>query len=329
MKEGAGWRRLDAVVPAALDGERVDRVVSLLTGASRRVAAEAVRAGTVLVDGRPVADRSAPLKSGQRLQGVVADVGGAAPAPDASVPVHVIHEDDDLVVVDKPPGLVVHHGAGRSGGTLVDGLLARFPDLAELARQGVGDPSRPGIVHRLDKGTSGLLVVARTPRAVASLTAQLRRHTADRRYVALVAGTVADDRGRIDAPIGRSTRRPDRMAVTPSGRPARTNYVVRARYHDPVPVTLLEAALDTGRTHQVRVHLAALHHPVIGDDRYGDARARPPALVPALGLDRLFLHAWRLTIEHPAGGERTWESDLPADLVATLAELGPGQPAGT
>ena len=312
---------IDVVVPAALDGQRADRVVSLLTGAPRRVAAEAVRSGTVLVDGRPVAERSTPLRSGQRLQCAIVDAGPPVPGPDPSVHFEVVYADDDLVVVDKPPGLVVHHGAGRRGGTLVDGLLARFPDLSELSRAGMVDPTRPGIVHRLDKGTSGLLVVARTARAFESLSAQLRQHRAERRYLALVAGTVAADRGQVDAPIGRSTRRPDRMAVTPSGRAARTNYTVRRRYDEPVPVTLLEAALDTGRTHQVRVHLAALHHPVIGDDRYGDARARPPALVKVLGRERLFLHAYRLTVEHPDDGEMTWESELPADLAGTLAAL--------
>ena len=321
MKEEAASSAIDVVVPAALDGQRADRVVSLLTGAPRRVAAEAVRSGAVLVDGRPVADRSMPLRSGQRLQCAVFDWSPSAPGPDPSVRFGVVYADDDLLVVDKPPGLVVHHGAGRRGGTLVDGLLARFPDLGELAGAGVGDPTRPGIVHRLDKGTSGLLVVARTPRAFESLSAQLRHHRTQRRYLALVAGTVAVDRGQVDAPIGRSTRRPDRMAVTPSGRAARTDYTVRRRYGGPVPVTLLEAALDTGRTHQVRVHLAALHHPVIGDDRSGDARARPPALLEVLGRERLFLHAWRLTVEHPADGEMTWESELPADLAATLALL--------
>jgi 23S rRNA pseudouridine1911/1915/1917 synthase len=317
---------VDVEVPAALDGQRVDRVVALLTGVPRRVATEAVRAGSVLVDGRPVADRSTPLRSGQRLQCTVDAAGPAGPAPDASVGFGVVYEDDALVVVDKPPGLVVHHGAGRGGGTLVDGLLARYPELTELARDGVGNPGRPGIVHRLDRGTSGLLVVARTAEAFRSLSDQLRTHRAERRYLALVAGTVAADVAEIDAPVGRSTRRPDRMAVTPSGRPARTGYAVQARYDHPLPVTLLEAKLETGRTHQVRVHLAAVGHPVIGDDRYGAARARPPALVAALGSDRLFLHAFRLTVDHPDGRSMTWESPLPADLVETLAALGARRP---
>jgi len=222
-------------------------------------------------------------------------------------------------VVDKPAGLVVHHGAGHGGGTLVDGLLARFPELADLAAAGTGDAARPGIVHRLDKGTSGLLVVARTPEAFRSLSGQLRAHTAGRHYRALVAGTVDDDAGVVDAPIGRSPRQPTRMAVTRGGRPARTAYRVVGRYREPWEATLVEATLDTGRTHQVRVHLAAIGHPVFGDDRYWGNRPRPADVRTLLTPGRLFLHACRLSLDHPASGERrTWESPLPPDLDAVL-----------
>ncbi|HLX89815.1 MAG TPA: pseudouridine synthase [Acidimicrobiales bacterium] len=164
-------------------------------------------------------------------------------------------------------------------------------------------------------------MVARSPRGFESLTRQMRGHAADRRYLALAVGIVEPRQGTIDAPIGRSARRPDRMAVRASGRPARTSYEVRTWYHTPVAVTLLEAALDTGRTHQVRVHLAALRHPVVGDDRYGGALARPAALVSMLGAGRVFLHAWKLAVDHPDGRRLSWESPVPADLGAVLESL--------
>lgn len=312
---------VDIEVPATLDGERIDRTVALLTGVPRRVAAELVTTGAVRVDGVPVTTRSTALRTGQRLEIFVPAPEGAGPRPDPTVSFGVVYEDDDLVVVDKPAGLVVHHGAGHRQGTLVDGLVARFPDLVALGEAGIGDPARPGIVHRLDKGTSGLLVVARSSAAFATLSEQLREHRAERRYVALVAGTVRDDQGIVDAPIGRSARRPDRMTVRAGGRPARTRYTVRTRFDEPVPATLLEATLDTGRTHQVRVHLAALGTPVVGDDRYGETRARPRALVDLLTPGRLFLHAWRLSVDHPDGRRLSWESPVPADLERVLAAL--------
>jgi 23S rRNA pseudouridine1911/1915/1917 synthase len=178
-------------------------------------------------------------------------------------------------------------------------------------------------VHRLDKGTSGLLVVARTADAYVSLSGQLRAHTAGRHYRALVAGTVEDDAGVVDAPIGRSPRQPTRMAVTRGGRPARTAYTVVARYREPLEATLVEATLDTGRTHQVRVHLAAIGHPVFGDDRYWGTTGRPEAALGLLFPGRLFLHACRLSLDHPGSGERSsWESPLPPDLDDVLRRQG-------
>jgi len=321
VTEEAGLTSLDVRVPAALDGQRVDRALSMLSGMSRRSAAEVVAGGGVLVDGRPVRTRSTTLRQGQRLEAMVSQAPSDRPQADPSVGFSVVYADDDLVVVDKPAGLVVHHGAGHRGGTLVDGLLARFADLAELAESGVGDPSRPGIVHRLDKGTSGLMVVARSAAGFEALSAQLRAHRAERRYLALVTGIVPADRGQVDAPIDRSWRHRDRMTVRAGGRPARTGYLVQARYRSPVPATLIEARLETGRTHQVRVHMSAIGHPVVGDQRYGGARALPRPLVERLGSDRLFLHAWRLTVEHPDGRVLSWESPLPADLEDTLSLL--------
>jgi 23S rRNA pseudouridine1911/1915/1917 synthase len=309
------------VVSAALDGARVDRVVALLSGLPRRTVADLVEAQGVRLDGRTVTTRSTTVHTGQRLEVDAHREEIDVPQPDPSVAFTVVHEDTELIVVDKPAGLVVHHGAGHHGGTLVDGLLARFPDLARLSEAGGGDPDRPGIVHRLDKGTSGLLVVARTPDAYRSLSKQFRAHSAGREYLVLAAGTVEADEGTVDAPIGRSTRQRTRMAVTARGKEARTEYRVITRFSDPVPCTLLEARLDTGRTHQVRVHFAAIGHPVIGDERYGRAAARPRPIVAALAPGRMFLHAFRLSLDHPSGGRATWDAPPPKDLTDLLASL--------
>ena len=315
---------LDVVIPPALGGTRLDRAVALLGGLSRRAVADLVSAGAVDLDGRAAPTRATPVRPGQRLVVRLPVPGPAGPEPDPGVRFTVVHEDEALVVVDKPAGLVVHRGAGHSGGTLVDGLVARYPDLVVSAAGGeLGDPARPGIVHRLDKGTSGLLVVARRPDAYRSLSRQLSTHSAGRAYVALVVGALPDEEGVVDAPIGRSTRRRTAMAVRAGGRPARTGYVVRERFATPVVATLLDARLDTGRTHQIRVHLAAIGHPVVGDDRYGAGAARPPELVGGLAAGRLFLHAGELTVEHPDTAERvTWRAPLPPDLDAVLAVLG-------
>ena len=326
-----------AVVPAALDGERVDRALCTLTGLSRRAAAELVSAGDVSIDGSVVLQRSRKVYEGERLEvpddriaetglGPMSGSGTETGAGDGiRVAFTVVHEDEHLIVVDKPPGLVVHHGAGHRGGTLVDGLLERFPDLAGLAARmaasGSGDPSRPGIVHRLDKGPSGLMVVARTEAAAASLSEQLRTRQAGREYLALVAGLLVHDSGVVDAPVGRSARVATRMAVTPKGRQARTGYRVLERLEGPPECSLIEAKLETGRTHQVRVHMAAIGNPVGGDDRYGD-RYRTMAIIsgvhPPLEPGRLFLHAHRLTVDHPVGGRVSWNSQLPPDLEAVL-----------
>jgi 23S rRNA pseudouridine1911/1915/1917 synthase len=212
--------------------------------------------------------------------------------------------------VDKPAGLVVHPGAGHRDGTLVGGLLARFPELAS-----VGAPARPGIVHRLDRGTSGLLVVARTPAAFDDLVTQLSARTVERRYVAVVLGVPAPRSGVVDAPIGRSPRDPTRMAVAATGRPARTHYRVEQAFEQPVVAARLACRLETGRTHQVRVHLSAIGHPVVGDARYGGDR-------PALPAPRPCLHAARLGFRHPSTGEEmAFEAPLPRDLEAVLAGL--------
>ncbi|HUR18003.1 MAG TPA: RluA family pseudouridine synthase [Acidimicrobiales bacterium] len=306
---------MKAVVPGALDGERVDRAVAVLTGLPRSEVASLVAGGAIRIGDAPVSSRSRRVAEGDELEVVLPEGAGApdpGPEADSSVEVAVVHEDGDLIVVDKPAGLVVHAGAGHRTGTLVHGLLARFPDLAAI---GAGEAARPGIVHRLDKGTSGLLVVARTASAYEDLVEQLRRRAVERVYVTLVCGRVDAPAGLIDAPVGRGVRDPTRMAVTAGGKEARTRYRVEARFSEPVPVSLLECRLETGRTHQVRVHLAAIGHPVVGDTRYRGVRTQ-------LVLGRPFLHATRLSFDHPTTGERlAFSSPLPDDLQTLLSEL--------
>ena len=310
-------------VPPALAGERLDRAVALLWRCSRADAAALVAAGAVQINGTVCTGRAARLAEGDELA-VAADAlarsrPAGPPQAEEDIDVPVVHEDDHVVVVDKPAGLVVHPGAGRVGGTLCGGLLARYPEMAT-----VGDPTRPGIVHRLDAGTSGLLVAARTAEAYESLAGQLAERTVQRCYEAVCWGEVSDDRGIIDAPVGRSGRRPTQMAVTERGRPARTSYEVRRRYRSPAPVTHVACRLETGRTHQIRVHLAAIGHPVVGDDAYGgSSRSRTPGAVPpGLRLGRPALHAALLGFRHPADGRPvTFEAPLPADMSGLLEGL--------
>jgi 23S rRNA pseudouridine1911/1915/1917 synthase len=310
---------IDEVVPGTLDGERVDRAVALLTGLTRAEVNSLIDDGAVVLDGRTVAVRGRRVRSGQTLAVTVPPIVSVevAPAPDPAVAFSVVHADADVIVVDKPAGLVVHPGAGNRTGTLVHGLLARYPDLAGQFEPGAED--RPGIVHRLDKGTSGLLVVARTAEARRSLVAQLVDHSLRRVYDTLVVGTVDSDEGVVDAPLGRSGRDPTRITVDAGGRASRTLYRVESRYTSPGPATLLECRLETGRTHQIRVHLAAIGHPVVGDDRYGrDAVRQFGGWRPPAG--RPFLHARQLAFIHPRSAELvTFEVPLPADLAEVLA----------
>jgi 23S rRNA pseudouridine1911/1915/1917 synthase len=301
----------DAELPEALAGERLDRVVAMLCDVPRRVAGELIDAGEVAVDGQVRTRRADRIEVGQRVTLQVPEPeGDLVVEADAAVEVRVVHEDDDVVVVDKPAGLVVHPGAGNPTGTLVHGLLARYPEIAH-----VGEPFRPGIVHRLDRDTSGLLVVARTAAAHAGLTEALHDRTVTRRYRTLVWGHLSEPRGQVDAPIGRSTKDPTKMGVVVGGREARTGYEVVRRYDDPVEVTELVCHLETGRTHQIRVHLQAIGHAVVGDTRYGGARQR-------LAAPRQLLHAEHLAFAHPVTGVPVEaDSPLPADFAEVLAQL--------
>lgn len=299
---------IDEVVPAALDGERLDRIVALIADVSRSDATTMIAAGGASVDGVVAKSGKVRLVEGQQVS-----VDPAArptvppPAPDPTVEFGVVHVDDSVIVIDKPAGLVVHPGAGNADGTLVNGLLARYPEIAT-----VGETVRPGIVHRLDAGSSGLLVVARTQDAADMLIAQFADHSATRRYEALVWGVPDAPHGIIDGPIGRDRGDPLKMAVVANGRYARTDYRVIGSYSSPAVVSRLECRLETGRTHQIRVHLASIKHPLVGDPTYSQRR-------PMLGLTRPFLHAAELAFEHPTTGERvTFHSPLAADLRAWL-----------
>jgi len=303
---------IEEVIPAALSGERLDRVVALMAGCSRSEAQQLLALGAVNVDGETQSVGKLRLVQGQSVT-VQPDLlpGPQAPVADSSVHFTVVHADEHLIVVDKPAGLVVHPGAGNPDGTLVNGLLARFPEIAE-----VGESHRPGIVHRLDLGTSGLLAVARTERAYHDLVDALASRDVGRVYLALVWGHLANPHGVIDAPIGRDHRDPMRMAVVVDGKPSRTRYKVLREFRDPTEASLLECRLESGRTHQIRVHLSAIGHPVVGDAVYGGVR---------YGIDppRPFLHAMRLELEHPVTRESmSFESPLPSDLASVLEALG-------
>jgi 23S rRNA pseudouridine1911/1915/1917 synthase len=280
---------------------RLDAVVATLTGAPRADVQRAIEAGTVLVDGatRPKAYR---LRGGERLS---IELPGDEPLAAESPGVPVRYEDADVLVVAKPAGLVTHPTEAHRGGSLVNRLLGMGVELAPA-----GGALRPGIVHRLDAGTSGLVLVAKTDRAYDALRGLFRTHAVDRRYVALVRGSVADDVFDVDAPLG---RRAARVVVDRAeGRAAETAFSVLERLPRS---TLVEAVPRTGRTHQIRVHLAAIGHPILGDRAYGGAGGE----ATALGLVRPFLHARGLAFEHPFTGERVViEEPLPDELVGVL-----------
>jgi 23S rRNA pseudouridine1911/1915/1917 synthase len=287
-------------VPKSAAGERLDRfLASLPDVGSRGVAERILEAGGVLVDGRELG-KSHRLTGGEQLEFEPPERGTAELAPEV-MDLSIAYEDEHLVVVDKPAGLVVHPAPGHATGTLVHGLLAH-----EISG---GDAERPGIVHRLDRDTSGLMVVARTEEAHRRLEQLVRRRALERGYLALVVGRPRSRRGRIEAPIGRDRRDPMRHSLdTDTPRDAVTHFelVELLPRH-----ALLEIRLETGRTHQIRVHLAAVGLPVAGDRVYGRPRE--------LGLERQFLHAARLAFPHPFSGETVeTESPLPPDLVATL-----------
>jgi 23S rRNA pseudouridine1911/1915/1917 synthase len=283
-------------------GLRLDQALArLLPDESRSRLARLIEEGHVTVDGVPAASRR-KVKSGEVVDVALAERPVDAAFLPEAIELSVVHEDDDLVVVDKPAGLVVHPGSGNWEGTMLNALLHHAPVTGGLPRA--------GIVHRLDKDTSGLLVVAKTEPAQADLVRQLQARSVKRTYLALARGRV-ERAGSVDAPIGRHPVRRTRMAVVAGGKPAITHYRVREAFANH---TLLECELETGRTHQIRVHLAEIGHPIEGDPAYAGRRSGM--------IDRQALHAWKLAFVHPrTGAALSFESPLPADFRMLLERV--------
>ncbi|MHB0915476.1 MAG: RluA family pseudouridine synthase [Thermoleophilia bacterium] len=314
----SGPERLNIRVSAEEEGTRLDKLLSTAPAiGSRTVAQRMIAAGQVTVDGER-RSKNYQVRAGEAVAAEVPAVPDSTLEPE-SMKLDIPFEDEYLLVVDKPPGIVTHPARGHATGTLVHGLLAH--------RIAGGDsPQRPGIVHRLDKDTSGLMVVARDSEAHRRLAAMFARHEVERTYLALVHGTFATREGTVDAPVGRDSSRRKQMSVaTQQGREAVTHFRVvdswagdgvKPRGKGSSGFSLLEVRLETGRTHQIRVHLAAIGHPVAGDGTYGQRR-------DVLGVGRQFLHSARIRFEHPLTGETIeLESPLPPDLQAALDRLG-------
>ncbi|MGC9522164.1 MAG: RluA family pseudouridine synthase [Anaerolineae bacterium] len=301
------------VLEVEADGERVDRYVAdRLSALSRTAVQRLIDEGQITVDGERI-QTSHRLRAGERIV-----VHIPAPEPvelqPEPIPLDVLYEDADLIVVNKPAGMVIHPGAGHRSGTLVNAILAHCPDLT-----GVGGEIRPGIVHRLDKETSGVIVIAKHDRALRALQRQFKRRTVEKRYTALAVGCVPQEQGLIEAPIARHRHHRRRMAVRAGGKMARTRWRVLGRYRGAADrtYTLLDLKLLTGRTHQIRVHLSWLGYPVAGDAVYG------PAYVSELA-PRQFLHARVLGFEHPGTGEpMQFTAPLPQDLQTVLEGMEP------
>jgi 23S rRNA pseudouridine1911/1915/1917 synthase len=320
-------------------GERLDRVLARhVQDLSRSRLKALILAGQVTLGGHAVRDPSQSVQAGNEISIVIPPPEPAAPLPE-TIALDIVFEDDAIIVIDKPAGLVVHPGAGNWTGTLVNALVAH----CGASLSGIGGVRRPGIVHRLDKDTSGLLVVAKTDRAHRKLAAQFADHgrtgPLERGYLAFVWGMPPRPKGTIDRPIDRHPQSRDKMAVREGGRVAITHWEVQERYLDAANqsiVSLLECRLETGRTHQIRVHLASIGHPLLGDSVYGAgfktkaSRLAPAAKTVLESLDRQALHAHMLTIAHPVTGEiMDFRSELPADLAALRCALASPSPGGS
>ena len=305
MSEGKKSVRIDP----AYEGKRLDVFLVSLTGLSRNRVQGLISAGMVLVNGKPARKN--------HVLGVAEEVTWEIPPPEPEqvvpedIALNVVHEDESIVVIDKPAGMVMYPGPGHSGQTLLNALLSRYPDIA-----GVGGSGRPGIFHRLDRDTSGLVAVARTEGVYLEMVEKVKNREVEREYLALVTGHITAERGKIDAPMGRSDSNRKRMAVRQhDGRNAVTDFKVTERF--PAGYTLVEVSLETGRTHQIRVHFSHIGHPLAGDPEYSRGKARRE-----LGLSRQFLHAFRLRFTHPVSGEPLdFHSELPDDLKQVLEYL--------
>ena len=301
--EYSGVERRDAVVSAALHGQRLDRaVVAMAPEFSRSHLQTLIAQGHVRLDGSSVTTASRKVRAGQRLEVVLVPTAESRAFRPEPLTLNIVYEDAHLLVIDKAAGMVVHPAAGNWTGTVLNGLLAYFPAAAVLPRA--------GIVHRLDKDTSGLMVVGKTLPAVTALSREIAAREVHRHYLAIVHGAVRADAFSIDAPIGRDPKSRVRMAVLASGKAARTDVLCVARG---AGFSALRCTLHTGRTHQIRVHLAARGHPLVADVTYGGQ--------PALGMQRQALHATRLAFVHPAGANMSFDAEPPDDLHAAWTIL--------
>jgi 23S rRNA pseudouridine1911/1915/1917 synthase len=338
----SGEARVETIVVAAAEArERLDRALAARISASRSRLKALILAGQVAIGGRTIRDPGHRVNAGDEIAVAVPPAEPAAPGAE-NIPLSIVHEDADIIVIDKPRGLVVHPAAGNWTGTLVNALLAH----CGASLSGIGGVRRPGIVHRLDKDTTGLMVVAKNDRAHRSLAAQFADHgragPLQRGYLAFVWGAPAHARGVIDKPIDRHPQARDRMAVRPGGRDAVTHWEIVERYppapslpspaggrgKGPAVVSLLDCRLKTGRTHQIRVHFAAIGHPLLGDSVYGPGFATKAALLPdaareaLAALSRQALHAYLLAIAHPVSGEEmVFRSELPPELAVLRQSL--------
>jgi 23S rRNA pseudouridine1911/1915/1917 synthase len=305
-----GHERRTVTVPDGLAGERVDAAIARMFGLSRTRAAELIRGGHVTVDGVPPS-KSDRVEPGAMLDvAIPAAVDAVAVVPEVVEGIKIVHDDDALVVIDKPVGVAVHSSPGWTGPTVVAHLMAAGFHIATS-----GAAERQGIVQRLDVGTSGVMVIAKSEYAYSRLKNAFRRRTVDKVYHALVQGHPDPLQGTVDAPIGRHPKHDYKFAVMADGKSSVTHYETLEAHRF---ASLLEVHLETGRTHQIRVHMAALHHPCVGDVTYG----ADPTLAARVGLTRQWLHAVRLGFEHPDSGEYVeYESDYPDDLQHALDAL--------
>jgi 23S rRNA pseudouridine1911/1915/1917 synthase len=308
-------RRLEIVLNEAATGQRLDRVLATATELSRMRIQALLGEGRITRDGAQIADASAKARAGQHIVIDIPPPVAAIPEPQ-EIPLTIVFEDEDMMVIDKPAGLVVHPGAGNPDGTLVNALLAYCGDRLS----GIGGVRRPGIVHRLDKDTSGLMVVAKTDRAHISLAQQLQTRTLKRIYTAVVWGKPTPVTGRIEGNIGRRPNDRKRMALVPhGGRTAVTHYRTIRSYKT---ASVVECRLETGRTHQIRVHMAHIGHPLVGDPAYGLKRLPKDAPALAKSLPRQALHATQVTFLHPVTNmEMCYSSPVPSDIAELIAGM--------
>ncbi|MDO4836609.1 MAG: RluA family pseudouridine synthase [Clostridia bacterium] len=296
---------------AETEASRIDAYLAANTDLTRSKIQKLIKDGAVALNGKACKASSA-VCAGDSIRILVPETDGDRLPEPENIPLDVVYEDDDLAVINKPKGMVVHPAPGNPSGTLVNALLYHFQTLS-----GAGGEIRPGIVHRIDRMTSGLLVVAKNDFAHEALARQFAEHTAHREYLCLVHGNLKEDSGTVDAPIGRHKTNRKRMAVTEDGRRAVTHWHVLERFGTE---TLLDVRLETGRTHQIRVHMAYIKHPILGDEVYGS-----PA--PKLGLNGQALHGYHLTFSHPRTGETmSFSAPLPDDFITAIVRLGGSVP---